>query len=61
MSERIWFVMLRTQKGLPTPMLDSDDPDLERVKLFSDEDEAERVAGENPLGRACGYEVYEWQ
>jgi hypothetical protein len=52
-----WFVMLNGQGRWVAPMTQGD---TENVALYDSEDEADTAAQENPLGAACGYEVYEW-
>lgn len=55
----MWFVMVNaTRDGRPAPLFDDDEHFT--VQLFETEDAADAAGRENPLGAACGYEVYEW-
>lgn len=49
-----FFVMLNTQSGSYTPMMD--DEDIAKYETF---EEAVSVAKQNPLGEHFGYEVFE--
>ena len=51
-----FFVMLYTQRGSYTPLVDSENDDI--VK-FQTEEAARECAKQNPLGEQFGYEVYE--
>lgn len=51
-----WFVMLNQGNETPAPLVD----DTDNVKLFDSSSDAESAARENPLGKAFGYDVYEW-
>ena len=56
-TQERWFVMLVDGHRLgPVPMVDED----EKPMLFYSEDEARRVAQQNPLGGHFGYEVFPW-
>lgn len=60
-----YFVMLGQQSGRPALMTATADPynDIPTafdVAIFETEDEAHEVAEQNPLGRAFGFEVFEW-
>lgn len=58
-----WFVMLYTYSGDPALMVVGGPPDedwSDDPALFNSEAEAGEVAKTSPLGRAYGYELYEW-
>lgn len=60
-----FFVMLGQQNGRPALMTSTADPfnDIPTafdVAIFETEDEAHDAAGENLLGQAFGFQVFEW-
>jgi hypothetical protein len=55
-----WFVVFRYQNGSPLPMLSFIDAGWPELALFDTEEEAQRAGSENILGKAYGFEVYEW-
>ena len=54
-----FFVVVRTQKGYPLPMVEGKYED--DVKLFDTREEAEQAGEKNLFGETFGYEIYEWQ
>lgn len=60
-----WFVMLRHQNGRPILMTASLDPDdggttSWDAAIFATKKEAQEAGRANPIGRACGFEVFKW-
>lgn len=53
-----WFVMLHQggDEDGPVPLVRED----ESPALFASESDADRMAARNPLGRAFGWEAYQW-
>jgi len=54
-----YFVMLYTQNGSFTPLVDIDEFDNADIAKFETEDEARESAKSNMLGEAFGYEIFE--
>jgi hypothetical protein len=50
----MWFVMLNLNNR-PAPLVNDD-----TVALFETETEADEAGYKNPLGKARGFQVYEW-
>lgn len=55
-----YFVILSCQNGKPTPLLSGlEDFDTD-IMLFDTEGDAAKAASSNPLGKAFGYQIYDW-
>lgn len=52
----MFFVMIRHQKGHPTPLVDEG----EDVALFETEAEAKKAGEATLMGETFGVEVYQW-
>jgi hypothetical protein len=53
---RTFFVMLNTQRGVITPLIDDE---TEEVAIFANDTAARKAADDNVLGYAFGFEVFE--
>ena len=57
-----WFVMLGGHnRGNPIPMTTDFESGMPELAVFRSETEARDAAAETPLGKAYGYEVYQWE
>lgn len=56
-----YFVVANGGHGLPLPILRGDDEDSEEIALFDTWDEAVKMAENQPLCSARGYEVIRWE
>ena len=51
-----YFVMLNTQNGSFTPLMDEKGDDIAK---FATDDDADKMAAQNPMGEHFGYEVFQ--
>lgn len=56
-TRSLWFVIVSDQSGNPVPLTYNDNGDM---AVFDTDTAATAPAKDNPLGKSCGYEVYEW-
>ncbi len=52
----MYFIMLRHPNGNPMPVIE----DVDEVKLFGSENEAEGWCSDSEAAQSWGYEIYKW-
>lgn len=61
MKQRMFFVVAVGGCGFPVPIVKGDDESYsEEIALYNTRREAIAMAEEQPLCKARGYEIYEW-
>ena len=61
MTTTKYFVVAIGGRGKPVPIMEfKDEFDTEEIALYTIREEAVRMAEEQPLCSARGYEVYKW-